>query len=52
MHPHPLTYLEKQTHYQSKPKFKGVYWPNNLPNNINDGAYIANLDEYKKIGTN
>ena len=28
-----------------------VFLRNNLPNEINDGAYIINLDEYVDVGT-
>ena len=41
--PHPLTNYEIQEYYQ-----------NNLPNNnnnIKNGAYVINLDEYHDIGT-
>ena len=51
MPPHPLTNLEIQKHYQSEPKFNGVYSKDNLPNKIKDGAYVINLDEYYDIGT-
>ena len=30
---------------------KDVYSRNNLPNTVKDGVYVANLDEYKLIGT-
>ena len=46
----PMTNIEMQKYYQSKPKFKGVYLPNNLPN-TEDGVFGVNLDEYKLIGT-
>ena len=49
--PHILTNLEKRKHYQNEPRFNGVCFRNNLPNKINDGAYIRNLDEYYDIGT-
>ena len=28
-----------------------MYSRDNLPNEINDGAYVINLDEYSDIGT-
>ena len=49
--PHILTNLEIRKHYQNEPRFNGVYFRDNLPNEINDGAYIRNLDEYYDIGT-
>ena len=48
--PHSSTNFEIQKYYQDKPKFNDVYSINNLPE-INDGAYIINLDEYELIGT-
>ena len=51
MPPHPLTNFEIQKYYQNKHKFSGVYSRDNLPNNIKDGAYVINLDEYSDIGT-
>ena len=37
-------------YHQSKPKFKGVYSRNNLPQ-VKDGACVKHLNEYKSIGT-
>ena len=48
MPPHPLNNFEIQKHYQNEPKFNVVYSRNNL-SEINDGAYIINLDEYESI---
>ena len=50
---HPLTNFEIQEYYQNKPRFNGVFSRDNLPNNnnIKNGAYIINLDEYHNIGT-
>ena len=36
--PHSLTNFEIQKYYQNKPRFKGVYSQNNLPNTMEDGA--------------
>ena len=44
MPPHPLTNFETQKYHQNKPKFNGVYSRDNLPNKINDRAYVINLD--------
>ena len=35
---------------KNEPKFNGVSWRYNLAK-IKDEAYVANLDEYKSIGT-
>ena len=51
MSPHPLTNLEIQKYYQNKLRFNGVYSRDNLPDKINDGTYVINLDEYFDIGT-
>ena len=49
--PHPLTNFEIQEYYQNEPRFNGVFSRDNLPNSINNGAYVINLDEYHDIGT-
>ena len=49
--PHPLTNFEIQEYYQHEPRFNGVFSRDNLPNNIKNGAYVINLDEYHDIGT-
>ena len=46
MPPHPLPNLEIQKYYQNESRFNGVYSRDNLPDEIKDGAYIINLDEY------
>ena len=51
MPPHPLTNFEIQKYYQNESKFNGVFSRDNLPNEIKDGAYVINLDEYSDIGT-
>ena len=51
MPPHPLTNFGIQKHYQNEPRFNGVYSRNNLPEKINDGAYVISLDEYAAIDT-
>ena len=48
---HPLTKFEIQEYYQKEPRFNGVLSRDNLPNNIKNGAYVINLDEYHEIGT-
>ena len=51
--PHPLTNFEIQKYYQNEPRFNGVFSRDNLPNNnnIKNGVYVINLDEYHDIGT-
>ena len=51
MPPHPLNNFEIQKYYKNQSKFTGVYSRDNLPDEIKDGAYIINLDEYSDIGT-
>ena len=48
---HPLKNFEIQEYYQNEPRFNGVFSRDNLPNNIKNGAYVINLDEYHDIGT-
>ena len=45
----PINKLE--AYCQNEPRFNGVYSRDNLPNKINGGAYIINLNEYSDIGT-
>ena len=50
--PHPLTNFETQEYDQNEPRFNGVFSRDNLSNNnIKNGAYVINLDEYHDIGT-
>ena len=51
MPPHLLTNFEIQQYCQNELRFNGVYSRYNLPNEIKDGAYIINLDEYSDIVT-
>ena len=51
MPPHSLTNFEIQQHYQNELRFNGVYLRENLPNKVNENAYVINLDEYLDIGT-
>ena len=47
---HPLTNFEIQKYYQEKAKFKEVNSIDNL-SKIKVGSLVANLDEYRSIGT-
>ena len=38
-------------YYQDDPRFNGAYSRDNLPNEINNAAYVINLDKYSDIGT-
>ena len=49
MPPHPLTNFEIQKYYQNEKRFNGVFYRDYLPNKIQDGAYIINLDEYSDM---
>ena len=49
--PNALTNFEIQMYYQIESRFNGVYYRDNLPDKIKNGAYITNLDEYSDIGT-
>ena len=51
MSPHLLTNFEIQKYYQNERRFDGVYSRDNLSDEIKDGAYVINLDEYSDIGT-
>ena len=51
MSPHPLTNIEVQRYYQDEPKFNGFYSSDNLLNEIKDGVYVINLNEYVDAGT-
>ena len=44
MSSYPLTNFEIQKYYQNESRFNGVYFRDNLPNKIKDGAYVINLD--------
>ena len=50
--PHSLTNFEIQKYYENETRFNGVFSRDNLPNNnIKNGVYVINLDEYRDIGT-
>ena len=46
--PQPLANFEIQKIYKNEIRFNGVFSRNNFPKKIKDGAYVINLDEYKK----
>ena len=47
---HPLTNIKTSEYYANEPRFNGAYSRNNLPNKIEKGAYVINLDEYENTG--
>ena len=47
---HPLTNFEIQK-YQNEPRFYSVQSRDNVTDEIKDGTYVINLDEYFDIGT-
>ena len=54
--PHPFTNFEIQAYYQNEPRFDGVFSRDNLSersstDEIKNGVYVTNLDEYHDIGT-
>ena len=51
MSSYPLTNFEIRKYYQNESRFNGVYFRDNLPNKIKDGAYVINLDQYFDFGT-
>ena len=51
MSPYPLTNFEIKKYYQNQSRFNGVYPRDNLSDDLKDGAYIINVDEYSDIGT-
>ena len=51
MLPYPLANFEIQKYYQNEPKLNGASSRDNLSDEIKNGAYIINLDEYSNIGT-
>ena len=40
-----LWLISKKNLLPNKPKFKGVYWQNNLPKTMRNGPYIINHHE-------
>ena len=48
---HLLTNFEIQKYYQNESRYNGVYYRDNLPDKIRNGAYVINLDQYSDIGT-
>ena len=51
MLPHPLTNFEIEDYYENQPRFNSVYFRENLPKTVKNGAYAINLDEYADVGT-
>ena len=51
MLPYPLANFEIQKYYQNEQRFNRVFSRYNLPEKINDGANVINVDEYGDVGT-
>ena len=49
--PHPLTNFEIEAYYKNEPRFNRFFSRDNLNDEIKDGEYVINLDEYCDIGT-
>ena len=43
--------FEIQRYYQNEPRLNGVYYRDNLHDNIRDETYVTNLDEHFDILT-
>ena len=48
---HPLTNFEIQKYYQNKPRLYGDFSRDNSANEIEDEAYVIDLDEYADFAT-
>ena len=48
---YPERNFEIQRYYENEPRVNGIYFKNNLPKKIKNGAYVINLDEYAGVGT-
>ena len=51
MPPNPLTNFEIQKYYQNKPRLYGDFSRDNSANEIEDEAYVIDLDEYADFAT-
>ena len=51
MPPYPLTNFEIQRYYQNESRFNVVYSRDNSSDEVKDGAYVINLNEYSDIET-
>ena len=49
MPPYSLTNFEIQNYYKNEPRFNGVFPKNNLPEKIQDVAYVINLDGFADV---
>ena len=38
-------------YYENDPRFNGVYYRDDLPKKIKNGAHVIKLDEYADVGT-
>ena len=51
MSAYPLINFEIQRYQPNEPKFNCAYSKNNLLNNVTQGAYVLNLNEFANIKT-
>ena len=51
MPPHPPKNFEIEKYYENEPRFSGVYFIDNLPKTIKNGANVINIYEYTDVGT-
>ena len=47
--PNPLTNFEIQKYYQNEARFNGVYFRDNIPDKMKDGAYVINLTYFESF---
>ena len=48
--PNPSTNFEIQKYYQNEARFNGVYFRDNIPDKMKDGAYVINLTYFESFG--
>ena len=49
--PHHLTNFEIKEYYENELRFNGVYFKDNLPQTIKNGAYVISFYEYADVAT-
>ena len=49
--PHPFTNFKIKEHFESKPRFNGIYSWDNLTKTIKNGTYGIYFNEYADVGT-
>ena len=46
---HPLINFEMKEYHENEPRLNDVYFRDNLPKRVKNGAYVINLDEYADV---